>query len=191
MVVCGIALFLGLIFSSETKAVEGQQLWCRFEFVDSEDVTLHSVVISLGQYSSSSGMGWTCIDSSSSLELFHKSNFHLVGSSQALIDPGRDPMTYYRANTWQRPLTEEERNLYWCFLGQDISADGLLGAGDFFVSLMPSSPDSLRIPTIIERMTGEQTLASNLAIELYSAGWQMFVLLAIIKFYKLIPGKST
>jgi hypothetical protein len=56
---------------------------------------------------------------------------------------------------------------------------------------MPSTPKEFRIPTIIENQFGQGTLAAKLVLELYSSSWQLLTILALIKFYKLIPFKST
>lgn len=59
------------------------------------------------------------------------------------------------------------------------------------ISILPQTPNNLRLPTIIANFAGQGTLGSNLALELYSSLWQFYALIAFIKFYKMIPGKGT
>lgn len=56
------------------------------------------------------------------------------------------------------------------------------------IALLPASPASVRIPTVITRMAGQNTLASNLAIELYSGVWQYLGLLVAFKLFKFFKG---
>ncbi len=55
-------------------------------------------------------------------------------------------------------------------------------------AFLPQSPDQFRLPTIISNMTGQGTLASQLAIELFSAVWQYAALLLSFKFIKFLRG---
>ncbi len=53
------------------------------------------------------------------------------------------------------------------------------------VSMLPASPASVRIPTLITKMAGENSLAGNLAIELYSGAWQFLGILTSFKLFKV------
>jgi hypothetical protein len=64
---------------------------------------------------------------------------------------------------------------------------------DTLISILPQTPQSMRIPTLIVAWVGgtDSSLAAQLALELYSAGWQIFAIVAFVGFYKLIPGKNS
>jgi hypothetical protein len=53
------------------------------------------------------------------------------------------------------------------------------------VSMLPASPTDARIPTLITKMAGENSLAGNLAIELYSWVWQFLGILTSFKLFKV------
>ncbi len=53
------------------------------------------------------------------------------------------------------------------------------------VSMLPASPSNVRIPTLIAKMAGENSLAGNLAIELYSGAWQFLGILTSFKLFKV------
>jgi hypothetical protein len=76
-------------------------------------------------------------------------------------------------------------------LNADKEAGFLKSAADLLISILPSTPNSMRLPTILANMGGQGSLAGNLALELYSTAWQYFAIIAFVKFYKLIPGKMT
>jgi hypothetical protein len=82
-------------------------------------------------------------------------------------------------------------SFYWCLLSGSSGNFNILTAGDFLIQFLPSTPEAFRIPNQIEELFQEQTLAASLMIELYSAGWQFLLIMAFIKFYRLIPFKST
>jgi hypothetical protein len=88
-------------------------------------------------------------------------------------------------------LNEEEINLYWCLLSGSSGNFNILTVGDFQIQFLPSTPEAFRIPNQIELLFQEQTLAASLMIELYSAAWQFLLIMAFIKFSRLIPFKAT
>jgi hypothetical protein len=53
------------------------------------------------------------------------------------------------------------------------------------IALLPQSPSNMRIPTLINKMAGENSLAGNLAIELYSGAWQFLGILTSFKLFKI------
>lgn len=67
----------------------------------------------------------------------------------------------------------------------------LIQAANLLASILPQTPDNMRLPTLISEMGGQGSLAGNLGLEIYSAAWQYFGIIAFIKFYKLIPGKMS
>ena len=72
-------------------------------------------------------------------------------------------------------------------LGCAASAGGKVGFPGInqVVPMLPASPSNMRIPTLISKMAGENTLAGNLAIELYSGVWQFLGILTSFKLFKV------
>jgi len=147
---------------------------------------MNSVAIGLGYVNYSQEI---CEDSAIQLNLFADKDMKVVNASGSSTT---SPETYYENNTWSRQLNEEEKDLYWCLLSSNSSGNfNVLSAGDFLIQFLPSTPETFRIPNQIELLFQEQTLAASLMIELYSAGWQFLLIMAFIKFYRLIPFKAT
>lgn len=73
----------------------------------------------------------------------------------------------------------------------DASPNTFVQVANALAGILPQTPNNMRLPTLISNMGGQGSLAGNLALELYSASWQYFAVIAFVKFYKLIPGKMT
>jgi len=147
---------------------------------------MNSVAVGLGYVNYSQEI---CEDSAVQLNLFADKDMKVVNVSGSSTT---SPETYYENNTWSRQLNEEEKDLYWCILSSSSSGNfNVLSAGDFLIQFLPSTPEAFRIPNQIELLFQDQTLAASLMIELYSAGWQFLLIMAFVKFYRLIPFKAT
>ena len=151
--------------------------------------TINSLAISLGETVYSDEL---CQSAAASLDMFSDSDNVQISTSGESIASGSDPVSYYITNTWSRPLTDEEKDLYWCHLNSGIDSDSVaLRGGDWLIKWLPQSPDAIRIPEQIDNLFGEQTLAASLMLEIFGATWQFLVIMAIVKFYRLIPFKAT
>jgi hypothetical protein len=78
-----------------------------------------------------------------------------------------------------------------CALVHPETHGTLADAANMLASILPQTPTNMRLPTLIANMGGQGSLAGNLGLELYSAAWQYFSVIAFVKFYKLIPGKMS
>lgn len=85
----------------------------------------------------------------------------------------------------------EQRALSCIYDATETSMPDIMRSAEWLIERMPSSPDAIRLPTILQRQFGTGTLASELAIMLFNAVWQFLALQVSIGFYKLIPGKMT
>jgi len=178
-------LTFSLVCSSSVYA-QTSQTWCAIEYIDVEHQSMNSVAIGLGYVNYSQEI---CEDSAIQLNLFADKDMKVVNVSGSSTT---SPETYYENNTWSRQLNEEEKDLYWCLLSSSSSGNfNVLSAGDFLIQFLPSTPEAFRIPNQIELLFQDQTLAASLMIELYSAAWQFLLIMAFIKFYRLIPFKAT
>jgi hypothetical protein len=71
------------------------------------------------------------------------------------------------------------------------SDDGKPSMIDNFASILPQSPDNMKLSTLVTSAGGVGTLGGNLLLELFSGVWQYLGIVVFIKFYKLIPFKAT
>lgn len=89
-------------------------------------------------------------------------------------------------------LSKFEQRAFSCIYdATETSMPDIMRSAEWLIEKMPSSPDAIRLPTILQRQFGTGTLASELAIMLFNAVWQFLALQVCIGFYKLIPGKMT
>lgn len=85
----------------------------------------------------------------------------------------------------------EQQALSCIYNASETSIPDVMRSAEWLIERMPSSPDAIRLPTILQRQFGTGTLASELAIMLFNSVWQFLALQVAIGFYKLIPGKMT
>ncbi len=178
-------LTFSLAYFSSSAQAQASQTWCAIEYVDVQHQSMNSVAIGLGYVNYSQEI---CEDSVVQLQLFSDKDIKVVSVSGASTN---SPESYYENNTWSRQLNEEEKDLYWCLLSSSSGNFNILSTGDFLIQFLPPTPEAFRIPNQIELLFQDQTLAASLMIELYSAAWQFLLIMAFIKFYRLIPFKAT
>jgi len=182
---------VSLIFLAVSASVQAQttgQIWCAVQYIDTANSNMVSLAVGLGQISDSSDE--VCQDAALHLQIFMSDpgSKKLISAAATLIPTGTDPITFYESNTWSRSLTQTDKDTYWCLLSSGgIGGVDLTASGNWLINLMPSSPDEVKIPTQINKLAGDGSLASNLLIELYSAGWQSLALFSFIKFFRMLP----
>lgn len=182
-----MSLFLFSVFPLPSLA--SGNTWCVVEYVDTAKNTMNSSAISLGQVTFSDSL---CKSASVSMDTFADSSKVVVDTWGQSLPSGTDPVSFYSQNTWSRPITEEEKNSYWCLLGgSGTDFESMPGAADWLIDFLPESPDALKIPKLIAKLSGEGTLYANLLIEIWNGSWQAFLIFALIRLYKLIPFKAT
>lgn len=184
-----LILWTGCLIYYPSK-VEAAQVWCSIKYIDTSTSEMKSIAISLGELTYSEEL---CEDTSISLSIVNNDSQKLVSASGTSIATGSDPTNFYKTNTWSKPLTETEKDLYWCILPNSINLNNNIieKGADLIINILPSSPETIKIPTIIEKELGKGSLGAKLILELYSGCWQALALVALIKLYKLIPFKST
>ena len=175
-----------LVFTQPASADQG---FCIEQYVDSESKSLVQLAAGMGTLPTGVTADQLCYDTYLREDaLQHEDRYTLVHSNGVVLG-SQDPNQFFTANTFKRLLTADELAKYSCLLTN--SSSSFASAGDGLIDLLPSSPDAIRFPTILTNMMGQGTLAANLAVELFSGAWQYFGVIALIKFYKLIPGKFT
>lgn len=194
-------LTLSLSFSEKVSATT---IFCVSNYVDYKNKTLNSWNLANADTNylySDPNYGYSDSGEWCKRELAYQLNesYANPGASAVLVRLSVEPdlgsyISNRAAYEFIRPLTSSELVQYGCLSISSSSAfdGGILGAlGDVFIDLLPSSPPDMRIPTILNNMLGQGTLAGNLAITLFNGIWQYLTIIVFVKFYKLLPGKST
>jgi hypothetical protein len=95
-----------------------------------------------------------------------------------------NPDVFYLANTSRRPLTQAELEQYDCLFNKD--AGSVLSSK--VLDLMPSSPNSIRIPPqIIAAIDSVNSpILRYAAVVMYNTGIPIMVIAALVKAWKLV-----
>jgi hypothetical protein len=94
-----------------------------------------------------------------------------------------NPDAFWLANTSRRPLTQEELELYDCLLNKD----GGSVLSSKVLDLMPTSPNSIRIPALM--IAALESVNSPIlryaAVVTYSTGLPIMVIAGLVKAWRL------
>lgn len=199
----GCAFFCVLALISFAKPVRADYVNCIIEFVDTENKTFASLIIGTTD-SADAIMYYNSVNSwcnRSAVDQLYDDYGNTSSSSTVTkihVTPFiGDPTISWNDNgftyEYLRTLTPEELIKYGCLFSSEsgIDANILTGLGNAFINILPSSPNEVRIPTILNNMLGQGSLGGNLAVSLYNGIWQYMAIIVFVKFYKLLPGKST
>jgi hypothetical protein len=95
-----------------------------------------------------------------------------------------NPDTFYLANTSRRPLTDAELEQYDCLFNKNPGS----ALSSKVLDLMPSSPDSIRIPPqIIAAIDSVNSpILRYAAVVMYNTGIPIMVIAGLVKAWKLI-----
>ena len=99
MILRRIAFFSGLSVISVLGFIRpafASQAWCSIQYINTEDATLNSVAVSLGDVNYSSSL---CLSAATSLSMFSDTNNKFLGASGQSVFSGTDPTTFYINNT--------------------------------------------------------------------------------------------
>jgi hypothetical protein len=117
--------------------------WCVFQMIQVNSAEMISTAYGMGNVPSSTNLPALC-------QSFYTRDIRAEDKPLELvslngIQSQSNPDTFWLSNTWRRPLTAEEKETYDCFLNK--STGSVLSSK--VLDLMPSSPDSIRIPALM------------------------------------------
>ncbi|MEG4037711.1 hypothetical protein QUA03_28355, partial [Microcoleus sp. S36b_A4] len=94
-----------------------------------------------------------------------------------------NPDAFWLANTWRRPLTPQELEQYDCLLNKS----GGLALSDKVLDLMPSSPNSIRIPALMIAAIDSvnSPIMRYAAVVMYSTGLPVMLIAGLVKAWRL------
>lgn len=95
-----------------------------------------------------------------------------------------NPDIFWLANTSRRPLTPAEIEQYDCLLNKS----GGLALSNRILDLMPTSPDSIRIPALMISAIDSvnSPIMRYAAVVMYSTGVPIMIIAGLVKAWKLI-----
>ena len=95
-----------------------------------------------------------------------------------------NPDLFYLSNTSRRPLTPEELEEYHCLFNKNVGS----ALSSTVLDLMPSSPDSIRIPPqiIVAIESVNSPILRYAAIVMYNTGIPIMIVAGLVKAWKLV-----
>lgn len=95
-----------------------------------------------------------------------------------------NPDLFYLSNTSRRPLTPEELEEYHCLFNKNVGS----ALSSTVLDLMPSSPDSIRIPPqIIAAIDSVNSpILRYAAVVMYDTGIPIMIIAGLVKAWKLV-----
>jgi len=95
-----------------------------------------------------------------------------------------NPDLFYLSNTSRRPLTPEELEDYHCLFNKNVGS----ALSSTVLDLMPSSPDSIRIPPqIIAAIDSvDSPILRYAAVVIYDTGIPIMIVAGLVKAWKLV-----
>lgn len=157
--------------------------WCTFQMIQLDSKEMISAAYGMGNAPP--------LNLQTLCEAFYTRDIRAEGKPLELILAKGEVLTsnpdaYWVANTWRRPLTAAELEQYACLFNKD---GGLLTlATSKAINLMPQSPDSIRIPSLMISAINSTNspILRYAAVVMYNTGIPIMSIAALVKAWKLV-----
>jgi hypothetical protein len=159
--------------------------WCVFEMIQTNTNEMISAAYGMGNVPANTDLSSLC-------QAFYTRDIRAEDKPLELIkstgsQSSTNPDVFWLSNTWRRALTPAEIEQYDCLLNKN----GRLALSNKVLDLMPSSPDSIRIPALM--ITAIESVGSPImkyaAVVLYSTGLPVMLIAGLVKAWRLASRK--
>src|SRR4028118_1036132 len=173
--------FLPFFIATSTLPPPPTYTWCVMQMIQLD--TKEMIVAAYGMGNVPSGT-----DLSSLCEAFYTRDIRAENKPLELVtlrgtQNQTNPDAFYLANTSRRALTQAELEQYHCLFNKDAGS----ALSNKVLDLMPSSPDSIRIPPqIIAAINSVNSpILRYAAVVMYNTGVPIMVIAGLVKAWKL------
>ena len=174
--------FLSFLIATSTPPPPPTYTWCIIQMIQLD--TKEMIVAAYGMGNVPSGT-----DLSSLCEAFYTRDIRAANKPLELVtlrgtQNQTNPDAFYLANTSRRALTQAEIEQYHCLFNKDAGS----ALSNKVLDLMPSSPDSIRIPPqIIAAIDSVNSpILRYAAVVMYNTGIPIIVIAGLVKAWKLV-----
>jgi len=175
---------LSLLIASSTPAPPPPPIytWCVFQMIQVESKEM--IVAAYGMGNVPSGIDLTSLCQAFYTRDIRAENKPLELVSFAGTQNQQNPDTFYLANTSRRALTQAELEQYDCLFNKNPGST----LSNAVLDLMPSSPDSIRIPAqmILAIESVNSPILRYAAVVMYNTGVPIMALAGLVKAWKLV-----
>jgi len=156
--------------------------WCTFQLIQTNTAEMISTAYGMGNVPASTNLTALC-------QAFYTRDIRAEDKPLELvslsgINSQVNPDAFWLANTWRRPLTAEEKQIYDCFVNKNT--------GSVFSSkvldLMPNSPDSIRIPALMISAIDSvnSPILKYAAVVTYTTALPLLTIGGLVKAWRLV-----
>jgi hypothetical protein len=173
---------LALYISTATLAPPPTYTWCTFQMIQTNTREMISAAYGMGNVPTGTDLNGLC-------QAFYTRDIRAEDKPLELVSFNgvqnqSNPDIFWLANTSRRPLTQAELEQYDCLLNKG----GALALSSKVLDLMPTSPDSIRIPALM--ISAINSLNSPImryaAVVMYSTGVPIMIIAGLVKAWKLV-----
>lgn len=156
--------------------------WCIFQMIQTNSREMISAAYGMGNVPSGTNLNSLC-------QAFYTRDIRAEDKPLELISLSgiqseSNPDEFWLANTSRRPLTAAEIEQYDCLLNKG----GGLALSNKILDLMPTSPNSIRIPALMISATESvnSPIMKYAAVVLYQTGLPVMLIAGLVKAWRLV-----
>src|SRR4028118_2069576 len=173
--------FLSFLIATSTPAPPPMYTWCVIQMIQIDTKEIIVAAYGMGNVPSGTDLNSLC-------QAFYTRDIRAENKPLELVTLSgtqnqTNPDAFYLANTSRRPLSQAELEQYDCLFNKDPGSV----LSNKVLDLMPSSPDSIRIPPqIIAAINSVNSpILRYAAVVMYNTGVPIMVIAGLVKAWKL------
>lgn len=177
-----IMLLFPFFIASSTPPPPPTYTWCVIQMIQLDTKEMITAPYGMGNVPSGTDLNSLC-------QAFYTRDFRAENKPLELVSVSgiqnqSNPDVFYLANTSRRLLTQAELEQYHCLFNKDAGS----ALSNKVLDLMPSSPDSIRIPPqIIAAIDSVNSpILRYAAVVMYNTGIPIMVIAGLVKAWKLV-----
>ena len=174
--------FLSFLIATSTPAPPPMYTWCVIQMIQIDTKEIIVAAYGMGNVPSGTDLNSLC-------QAFYTRDIRAENKPLELVTLSgtqnqTNPDAFYIANTYRRALTKAELEQYDCLFNKGAGS----ALSNKVLDLMPSSPDSIRIPPqIIAAIDSVNSpILRYAAVVMYNTGIPIMVIAGLVKAWKLV-----
>jgi hypothetical protein len=173
---------LSFLIATSTPPPPPIYTWCVIQGIQLDTKEMIAAPYGMGNVPSGTDLNSLCQAFYTRDIRLENKRFELVTLSG--VQNQTNPDVFYLANTSRRKLTKEELEQYDCLFNKDAGS----ALSSTVLDLMPSSPDSIRIPPqmIAAINSVNSPILRYAAVTMYNTGIPIMAIAGLVKAWKLV-----
>ena len=176
-------MLLPFLIATSTPAPPPTYTWCVYQMIQVNTSEMISNAYGMGNVPNGTDLEGLC-------QSFYTRDIRAEDKPLELVtlsgsQTTSNPDQFWINNTWRRPLTEAEKEQYDCILNK---SGGLVQLSSKALDMMPTSPDSIRIPALMIAAIDSvnSPIMRYAASVMYTTGLPIMIIAGIVKAWRLV-----